>query len=359
MAKNGNELSERKKSILKAIIDAHINAGEPIGSKYLTQNKQIALSSATIRNEMAELEELGYLEQPHTSAGRVPSEAGYRFYVDSLMESYRLTSQELRQLNALVGQRVAELDKLLERASKVMAALTNYTTLAVKPKPKRVTVACFKTVYLDSESFLLIIITAANVVTTKYVHTSQPLAPDQLGRLEDALNRFIVGVPMDGVTLPLIMEAEAAAGDAGPLISPVIKTVYEVVGEMSGDLRFEGVNRLLQYPEYADVERLRALLSMLEKKDDILNVVSNSERNITNIYIGSENAVELMHNSTLIFKTITSNDRVIGAIGVIGPCRMDYSRVVTTVEYLSKKIVEISRGRQSGEEGESAKPPDS
>ncbi|NLE13193.1 MAG: heat-inducible transcription repressor HrcA [Clostridiales bacterium] len=340
----GSELSERKKLILKAIIDAHIYAGEPIGSKYLTKDGRINYSSATIRNEMAELEELGYLEQPHTSAGRSPSEAGYRFYVDSLMESYQLTSQELRQVNATLGDKLTELDRLLDSASRVMAALINYTTLAVKPRPKRVVIAAFRTVWLAEDRFMLLIIMTSNIVSTKHVRTSTQVTPEQLMLLEDVLNRYLTRVSMDEITLPVIVEAEAAAGIAAHLVSPVMKCVYEVVNEISGDLRFEGVNRLLQYPEYADIDRLRELLAVFERKEDIINVVSNSERDITNIYIGSENEVEMMHRSTLVFKTITSGGRVIGAIGVIGPCRMDYSRVVSTVEYLSGRIAEMTSG---------------
>ena len=145
MSRDGNELNDRKKMILKAIIEAHVQAGEPVGSKYLTQNKQIALSPATIRNEMAELESLGYLEQPHTSAGRVPSEVGYRFYVNSLMQKYRMSQNELARMNALAKSRLSEIDRLLETATGLAAALTNYTSIAIKPKQSTAVVDKFKT----------------------------------------------------------------------------------------------------------------------------------------------------------------------------------------------------------------------
>ena len=354
MYNHGDELSERKKLILKAIIDAHINLGEPVGSKFLTQNRQIALSSATIRNEMAELEELGYLEQPHTSAGRIPSEQGYRFYVNSLMESYRLTSSELKALGGVASVKAQQIDKLLEAAVKVMSGFTRYTSLAVKPKPKGITVQRFKTILLDSKSFLLVMIMNADVIKTRNVTVTGSLELDEemLSSFEAVLNVYLTGVSMDMVTLPVIMEMEARlSGGCDTLVSPVIKCVYEVVNELdSGELVLDGMNRLLEYPEYADMDRLRAILTLVEKKDDILNIVSNSERDITNVYIGSENTMDIMRESTLIFKTITREGRVVGAICVIGPCRMDYPRVITAVEHMANNIGSIVNHEQ-GETG--------
>jgi len=345
---HGDELSERKKLILKAIIDAHVTNGEPVGSKYLTSNKQITLSSATIRNEMAELEELGYLEQPHTSAGRIPSERGYRFYVNSLMESYRLTSSELKALGGVASVKAAQIDKLLENAAKVMSGFTRYTSLAVKPKPNAITIVRYKTILLDAHSFLLVMIISADIIKTRHIQVSQGLILDDdvLRAFETVLNTFMTGVTMDMITLPVIMEMEnRLRGVCEQLVSPVIKCVYEVINELdSGELMLEGMDRLLEYPEYADVERLRAILTLIEKKDDILNIVSNSERDITNVYIGSENAMDIMRESTLIFKTISQGGRVVGAIGVIGPCRMDYPRVITAVEQMADNIGSLVRG---------------
>ncbi|MCL2519128.1 MAG: heat-inducible transcription repressor HrcA, partial [Oscillospiraceae bacterium] len=181
---NGDELSDRKKLILKAVINAHIDNGEPVGSKFLTYNKQIALSSATIRNEMAELEELGYLEQPHTSAGRIPSEHGYRFYVNSLMESYRLTANELREMNNLFNSKIDEIDKILDYASRLMSMFTNYVSLAVKPRPKQITVVRFKSILLDGSSFLLVMITSTSIVKTRYIYVKFIITEQILSEFE-------------------------------------------------------------------------------------------------------------------------------------------------------------------------------
>ncbi len=351
MYNHGDELSDRKKLILKAIIDSHINNGEPVGSKYLTQNKQITLSSATIRNEMAELEELGYLEQPHTSAGRVPSERGYRFYVNSLMESYRLTSGELKALGGLAAVKAYEIDKLLEGAAKVMSRFTRYTSLAVKPKPGGVSVSHFKAIPLGENDFLLVMMITADIIKTRHVTVGSGirLSDRMLAEFEQVLNIYLAGVTVEQINLPMMMEMESKLGEGGAaLVSPVIKCVYEVINELdSGELMLEGMNRLLEYPEYADIERLKSLLSLVEKKDDILSMVSNSERDVTNVYIGSENSVDIMQKSTLIFKTITRGGRVVGAIGVIGPCRMDYPRVITAVEHMAGSIGSMMKEREA------------
>lgn len=337
------KLTDRKKLILKAVIEAHIETGEPVGSKLLTTNKQIMLSSATIRNEMAELEEMGYLEQPHTSAGRIPSEKGYRFYVDTLMEDYQLTSSELSLLNSLLSGRLSAMDKIVEKASSVMAALTNYTSLAIRPRPKKVVILRFKTLLLGDYDFLLIMITSSSVVNTKNIRTHQPVDARQLELLEAALNRFMCGVDINDITLPMIMQMEIAAGRAAPLVNFVIKCVYDFVSELNDEIDFDGVNRLLQYPEYSDdMELLRDMLRLFERKEDIINIVAGGRRDATNIYIGSENRVDEMKSSTIVFKTIMARGRPVGAIGVIGPCRMDYPKVVTTLEYLTGHLSDIA-----------------
>jgi len=333
------ELSSRKKEILKAIIDQHVENGEPIGSKALTQSRFKGLSSATIRNEMAELEEMGYLEQPHTSAGRVPSELGYRFYVDTLMQSYALTAGELTQLNELMKAKTTELDNLLRSAGKVMASLTNYPAIAVRPVETRKAILRFSVMPVDAHRFLLVSLLSETKAKTKYFRSSAPLTPECLECLESNLNRLIAGKDTGSITLPAVYELENRMGDYASLVGPIIKYVYDITGsESGGDIRIDGVNRLLEYPEYTDTGKLREMLGILDRKEDLIEIVSGAEDDGVNILIGSENAVDAMNSSSLVFKKIVSDGKTVGAIGVIGPCRMDYSKVVSTLEYLSKNI---------------------
>lgn len=354
------ELDERKKKILRAIVNAHIKVGGPVGSKYLAQHQHITLSSATIRNEMAELEELGYLEQPHASAGRIPSELGYRFYVNSLMERYRLTTAELRQLNNLMKSKIEELDKMLEMASKIVASLTNYTSLTVKPRLHEVVITHIRLLYLDTQTFLLVLATGADIVKTKYVRSPIVVTDELLRSMEIELNSYLTGIPLEKITLPVIIELTNRLAEYEQLVTAVIRHVYDAVGEIdSGDLHVEGINLLLQYPEFSDVERFKGLLKVLERKEDILNLVSERDGDSTQVIIGCESRVEVMHNSSFVFRKIRRGGRVVGAIGVLGPCRMDYSRVIATVEHLADCIAQRTDGstpEAAGTPGASGKP---
>jgi len=339
VSEHNGGLTDRKKAILKAIIDTHINLGEPVGSKYLTQYKQIAFSSATIRNEMAELEELGYLEQPHTSSGRVPSELGYRFYVDQLMQEYRMTQAELGEIGKLHALKTAELDRILDRATKLMSMLTNYTGVALKRAPALQTVARFDVMYLSPRNFILVMLTSSGTVKTRQVRLGFDVERDTLERLTVVLNEYVSGLDLDKITLPVMLEMQRKVPDGEQLINPIIRTIYETVSEGDeGELMFDGVNNLLNYPEYSDIDKVRDMLGLFDKQDDLREVMSDDTADSTHVYIGSENSVEVMNNSSLIFRTVKAGDKVIGAIGVIGPRRMDYSKVVTLVDYMSQNI---------------------
>lgn len=338
---DGSRLNERKKLILKAIIEAHVKEGEPVGSKYLTQNKQIALSSATIRNEMSELEEMGYLEQPHTSAGRVPSEHGYRFYVNSLMQKYRMSQNELARMNTLVKSRLAEVDKLLETATQLAAALTNYTSIAIKPGQSAAVITKFRLVFLTDEMLMLVMLMADGSVKTSQIHAEIRIDADMLERLEFMLNTRVAGKRADEITMPLVMELEKSFGDGDSLVGPVLKCICGTLGDGSdGEVRLSGVNNLLEYPEYADARKFKDLLGVLEEKRDLLKLVSESDEDTgrPQVIIGSENSVEEMQDSALVFQKIHSGGKVVGAIGILGPRRMDYSKVISTVEYIAENI---------------------
>ncbi len=342
----GDELSERKKLILKAIIDAHIENGEPVGSKYLTQHQQISCSSATIRNEMAELESMGYLEQPHTSAGRIPSEIGYRFYVDSLIDRYNLTQSEIAELHASLQQKQAELDQIMQTAVSLAAKMTNYTALAIKPKMPRITVRRYELMRLDDYTAMLIML-VGSIVKTKYIHSNRPIPAEATVLLAGVLNARATGITASEITMPLIMEMERMMGVYDYLVTPVIKAVCETISAFDGgDIRFEGINKLLAYPEFYDMDRLRDMLALFEKKDALLEVLSGEARadDRVQVYIGRENLVKVMDNSTLVFKAIVENGKTVGAIGIIGPTRMDYRRVIATIDSVTRGVTDALEG---------------
>ena len=339
MTEQNGALSERKKLILKAVVEAHIKGGEPVGSKYLTESQLLSCSSATIRNEMAELETLGYLEQPHTSAGRVPSKRGYRLYVDTLLEEYAMSAREIAEINQLMKIKMAELDQILDKASKVASSLTNYTGFAIKPRAHSVTVTKYETAPIDAFSFVLIVVASNGEVKMRNVFSETEIAPATLQRLTEALNALVVGVDATQISLSIMMEMENRLAGDGALVGTVMKSIYEILGELdSGELKVSGLDRLLQYPEFSDADNLGELLGAFERKDDILDLVCETEGENVNVVIGSESSVKVINNSTLVFKPIRSNGRTVGAIGVIGPLRMDYARVLATLDNLGGNI---------------------
>ncbi len=339
-----SELSERKKLILKAIVDAHIKHGEPVGSKFLTQNQQFSCSSATIRNEMAELEGMGYLEQPHTSAGRVPSEAGYRFYVDWLIERYRFNASEIERLRQAIRTKQAEMKSILEAGAKLASSMTNYTALAIQKKSAGITASRFELVRLDPHNLVLVIMTSAGTVKTRHLKIPFETSLEGVVLLSEMMNNVLSGLGAEEISLPLMMEIERRMGDHDFLVSPVIKAVCEELSSFDGgELSIEGLNRLLSYPEYSDMGRFKELLAMLEEKDDVVKLIDSTGAADGNlhVYIGSENTVKIMEGSTLVLKALKGAGGTVGAIGIIGPVRMDYSRVISVLDNLTSQIADV------------------
>lgn len=326
--------------ILKAIVDAHIEGGEPVGSKYLSQDVHISCSPATIRNEMAELEEMGYLVQPHTSAGRIPSELGYRYYVDSLVNQYTATKNEIDEINELLRYKLTEMDEILAEASKLAASFTDYTGIAFKSGMGKVRIVQFKSVLLSPRDFLLAMTFEGDIVKTKTIHLGFTLTEETLRRFTDAANLYLVNLTSDGITMPIIMRLEALMGSAGAMVHPTVKIIYETMSELdSADVRLEGITKLLQYPEYSDVSDFRGLLGVLEEKERLMDVISShtTDADGIQVYIGNENDTAGMRNTTMIFKNISVGGKQL-AIGVIGPKRMNYQKVISMLNRLAGGI---------------------
>ncbi|MCD7944875.1 MAG: heat-inducible transcriptional repressor HrcA [Clostridia bacterium] len=336
---NAGELSERQKLILREIVDSHIKNGEPVGSRALTNIGGRSYSSATIRNEMAALEDGGYLESIHTSSGRVPTELGYRFYVDWLRERYEVTSRELEAINSVAESRRSELDKILESATKLASAMTNYTALSIRPGRTSATAEHYEAVYLNEKSLLVVVMFGGESMRTVRVYSQRPLTRECVSRLSEVLNRYAAGVSADEITLPTIMRMEAEMEEYGSLISPIIKKIYEAMTEnVGGEVKIEGVNNLLSYPEYSDVNSVKDLLSIFERRDDIVRLAADAKSDDVNVFIGKENAVDAHGSSSIVMRTIKRDGEVVGAIAIIGPRRMDYSRVMELLDRLAGNV---------------------
>ena len=333
-------LTPRKLEILKAIVDAHIAGGEPVGSKYLSQDAGISCSSATIRNEMAELENMGYLIQPHTSAGRVPSELGYKVYVDTLVKKYSETKVEIDEINERLRYKITEMDGILDEISRLASSFTDYTGIAFKTDAVKARVTRFDALCLSSQDFLLAMTFGAEAVKAKKVHLPFAVGEAEVRRLVDAFNLYLVGLTSDELSMPVIAKIEAIMGTGAAMVQYAVRTVYETMCEIDGaDVKVEGVNKLLQYPEYSNVGRLRNLICVLEEKDKLLDIISSNSSNDDgiNVYIGTENESDAMSNTTLIFKSVNVGGKKF-AVGVIGPRRMNYSKVIDMISRLAGGI---------------------
>ena len=340
-----SRLSPRKRKILKAIVDAHIEGGEPVGSKYLAGEVELTCSPATIRNEMAELEAMGYLIQPHTSAGRIPSELGYRFYVDSLVKQYSETKYEIAEINERLRYKLTEMDEILAEASRLASSFTDYTGIAFKSGRGKVRIAKFNAVYLSARDFLLVMTFSGDVVKAKTVHSGIALSESELMRFTEAANIYLTNLTADEITMPIIVRLEALMGTSGAIVHPTVKLIYETMNELdTADVKLEGVTKLLEYPEYSDVKQFKDLLGMLEEKDKLLDVISSRTTggDGVQVYIGSENDGDVMKNTTLIYKNITVGGKQV-AIGVIGPKRMNYSKVISMISNLASGIDSLFR----------------
>lgn len=349
MRSENGELSDRKKLILKAVVESHIENGEPVGSKYLTQNKAIAYSSATIRNEMAELEELGYLEQPHTSAGRIPSENGYRFYVEQLAERYTITSREVEALKSSLKIKQAELDGIMAEAVRLASSMTNYAALAIKSSENNVTFSRYELFAVDEHNLILAMIGAGENVKTRHIKSTEAVSQNAIAGITALCNEMLTGITAEQITLPLMMKMERRAENYDYLVSPIVKSICETLDSFTRrrDMITDGINRLLSYPEYCDIDRLRDMLALFEQKDELFKLMSPDHtvkalpESGVKLYIGRENPVIIMDRSTLVFKPVSVSGQTIGAIGVVGPTRMDYSRVIATVDRLTREVTEM------------------
>ena len=333
-------LTARQIQILKAIVDAHIEGGEPVGSKYLAETEEINCSPATIRNEMASLEQMGYLLQPHTSAGRIPSELAYRLYVDALIGQYSQTKIEIDEINEKLRYKLTEMDQILAEASRLAASFTDYTGIAFKSGAGKARIHRFNCVYLGEKDFLLVMSFENDIVKSKTVHLGFKITEDTVRRFGEALNIYLVNLTADEMSMPIIVKIEAIMGAASAIVHPAMKTIYEAINELdSADIKLDGITRLLQYPEYSDVSKLRGLLGVLEEKDKLMDVIAShaSDENGIHVYIGTENDSDVMKGTSLIFKSINLGNSQF-AVGVIGPKRMNYSKVIDMLNKLATGI---------------------
>ncbi|MFZ5987117.1 MAG: heat-inducible transcriptional repressor HrcA [Bacillota bacterium] len=336
-------LDDRKKKILQAIIDDYISTAEPVGSRSVSRKHELGLSSATIRNEMADLEEMGYLAQPHTSAGRIPSDKGYRFYVDQLMKASELTVEEMYSIKAAMETRINELSQLLKQASVAMSKITKYASMASAPERKNSILRAVQVVPVDRGKALVIVVTNAGIVKNSLVKIPEAVLPEFLITVSNIFNEKLSGLTIDQINLPIIREIEFLIGSSQEILLPILNGVTDCINQIDcSEVYLDGAINMLNYPEFSDVVKAREFLNLMDAKDLLSKALTDIDKNSKsiNIQIGKENKIDEMKDCSLVTATYSLGNIVIGTIGVIGPTRMEYSKVLAAMSYMRKKINE-------------------
>lgn len=333
------ELSERKKKILAAVIDEYVKTAEPVGSKTIAEKAGLGCSSATIRNELAELVNLGYLEQPHTSAGRVPTPSGYRMYVNELMSEQKLSLEETRELNERLEAKLSELDNTISDVSKLASQLTDYPALALTSLSK-VTIKRFDIIYVDANTFIIVVMLSNNTVKNKLVHLPISVEQSVTVRLATLFNASFTGISPEEITPVLINSTERAAGETLGLTSVIAAFAIEVLttaGTPSAYL--SGENRLLNQPEFRDPDKAHAIMSYLSGGGYVFPQGNEfGDSNEVRVLIGPENVAEELKDSSVIVASYDAGDGTKGLIGVVGPTRMDYSVIAAKLSFLAQGL---------------------
>ena len=337
------DLSQRKQRILKAIIDEYIGTAEPVGSRAISKKEDLGLSSATIRNEMADLEEMGYLIQPHTSAGRIPTDSGYRFYVNSLMKRYKMSVEALEKLNMIMAERVNHLELIIKKASLIASTLTEYTTVVTSPKLNSSVIKKLELVNLGHGNVMALIITGTGMVKNQSVAIS--LSDEQAAELSKIISDRVSGRTADELTFDVISDIEALAAKKLDIPSKVLinilNFVYEAIDSLDEtEIYVNNAKSILSYPEFSDTKKAREMLEFLESKENLVKMIGSPKDGV-DVKIGTENEFAELENSSLVTVNYKVGDKVVGRIGVIGPKRMNYAKVIASLDCISNQIDKI------------------
>ena len=333
------ELDERKMKILKAIIQTYMETGEPVGSRTISKYTDLNLSSATIRNEMADLEEMGLIIQPYTSAGRIPSDKGYRLYVDNLMEE---KEKEVSEMKSFLIQRVDRVELLLKQMAKLLAVNTNYATMISAPRYCGNKLKFIQLSKLEEGKLLAVVVVEGNIIKNTMLDVEGNISDDDLLQLNILLNSTLNGLTIDEINLGLITKLKEKAGDHSGVVGSVLEAVADAikVDEEQPQIYTSGATNIFKYPELSDGQRASNLISAFEDKQELMelvNDVSDEEQGIQ-VYIGNETPVESMKDCSVVTANYELGDGMRGTIGIIGPKRMDYEHVVGTLRTLMEQL---------------------
>lgn len=344
------QMDERKARILQAVIRNYLETGEPVGSRTISKYTDLNLSSATIRNEMADLEEMGYIFQPHTSAGRIPSDKGYRFYVDTMMEA---KEREMVEMKDMLLERQDKLELLLKQVAKVLAQNTQYATMISAPQTHGNKLKFIQLSRVDERQILAVIVVEGNVIKNKMLSVAEELSDETLLKLNILLNTHLNGLSMEEINLGIIAAMKQKAGIHSDIVSDVIDAVAEAIrADEDLEIYTSGTNNIFRYPELADQRKASELINTFEEKQLLSGLLldkSGTEENTgIQVYIGDETPVQSMKDCSVVTATYELGEGMRGTIGIIGPKRMDYDKVVGTLKTLQSQLDELYKADGRG-----------
>lgn len=346
------ELDDRKMKILRAIVSNYLETGEPVGSRTISKYSDLNLSSATIRNEMADLEEMGYIVQPYTSAGRIPTDAGYRFYVDRLMEE----KEEVEGVNSSLLERVDRMELLLKQVAKVLANNTNYATMVTAPNYNK-TVKFIQLSQVDVDNLLAVIVVDGNIIKNQMIHVDLALDNEDVLKFNILLNTFLQGASLEDINLEMIQAMKKQAGEYENILDQIFQGIVDAIHEAKEvEIYTSGATNMLKYPELGDLQKASELLEKFEDKEELSHLLEGTawkegETGIQ-VYIGNETPVQNMEDCSLVTATYHMPEGAQGTIGIIGPKRMDYKKVVSTLKNLTIELDDIfKKGKGVNKDG--------
>lgn len=332
-------LSERKKEILRAVVEQYVETAEPVGSKTVAVELGSSISSATVRNEMAELESMGLLEQPHTSAGRVPSSMGYRVYVNEIMRRHKLSTDDAYKINSALKDHATGQERFLDEAGDLTSRLTTYPAYAMASVSGAVSIARFDLIYVDSFTFIIVALLNNDTVKNKLIHLTSAISPAMLTKLAAVLNASFTGIQEERITPTLITSTERAVGDTSGVVAVIAGYTIELLYDVkSGGARVAGAMNLLNHPEYRDINKAQRLIRYLSDDKELARLPSPEAAGEIKITIGPENLADELRDSSVMAVRYDAGGDLQGLIGVVGPTRMDYSKVAARLSYIAQGL---------------------
>lgn len=334
-------LGDRKRLILQAIIEDYVNTAEPVGSRTISKKYLTSTSPATIRNEMADLEDMGYIEQPHTSAGRIPSDKGYRLYVDQMMGQQSVDKKQNDMIKKQFMDTLGEIDRMIKHASKLLSQMTQYTSIISTPQVKKTTLKHIQLIKINTATVLAIIITDAGIVKNSVLRLVGDVSNESLERISGYLNEKLNGMCVEDMAEAVLHDMPESQWGYREIVEQILPELMQtLIYSDSVEIYHDGAANILNLPEFSDISKARSFLNTLEEKDLMVNILNESKERI-NVSIGSENKHEQLQNCSLITATYKLNGKTIGSIGVIGPTRMEYSKVISVVDCMTNNLSEI------------------